>query len=111
MGNGTECTLSKFADDTGGVAYTPDGCAAIQRDLSRLEKWVERNLIQFNTVLHWDRNNHMHQYTLPGWKETLQKRTWGPGGQHGYYEPAMYPCGKGIQWYPALCLGKVLPAG
>ncbi|KAK4806752.1 hypothetical protein QYF61_005548 [Mycteria americana] len=44
-----QCTLSKFADDTkvGGVADMPEGYATIQSDLDRLEKWADRNLMQF----------------------------------------------------------------
>ncbi|XP_010181933.1 PREDICTED: kunitz-type serine protease inhibitor 6-like, partial [Mesitornis unicolor] len=45
-----ECTPSKFVDGTklGSVAVMPKGCAAIQRDLDRLEKSADRNLVKFN---------------------------------------------------------------
>lgn len=41
--------LSNFADDTklGREINRPGGCFALQRDLARLEKWANRNLMSF----------------------------------------------------------------
>ncbi|GAB0183536.1 mitochondrial enolase superfamily member 1 [Grus japonensis] len=61
------CAPSAY-DTKSGVAGTPDGCAAIQRDLNRLEKWAGNGFMEFNKwkcgVLHLGRNNPMHQYML-----------------------------------------------
>lgn len=50
LDDGAEHTLSKLADDTrlGGVVLRPEGCAAILRHLGRLERWADRDLMQFS---------------------------------------------------------------
>ena len=70
LDEGLECTISEFVDDTklGGVADTPEGCAAFQWNLGRLENWAERNLKRFNKgrcrVLHLGRKNPKNQHRL-----------------------------------------------
>ena len=67
MDSGTECTLSKSADDTElcDVVDTLEGRDVIQRDLDRLERWARVNLMKFNMakckVLHMDRGNPKHK--------------------------------------------------
>ncbi|KAK4813414.1 hypothetical protein QYF61_004751, partial [Mycteria americana] len=48
--NGMKYTLSKYVQDTElrGAVNTLEGRAALQRDLDRLEKWIEQNCMKFN---------------------------------------------------------------
>ena len=99
LDDGAGCTLSKSADDPkpGGVTDVPEGHAATQKDLVRLETRADRNLLKFNKgkckVLHLGRNNPMHQHMLGATQ--LGRR--GPGGLSGcQVEPksARCPCRK-----------------
>lgn len=48
--DGTECLLSRFANDTklGEAAGTLESHAAMQKDLVMLEKWTDGNLMKIN---------------------------------------------------------------
>ncbi|GAB0188523.1 mitochondrial enolase superfamily member 1 [Grus japonensis] len=70
MDSGTECTLSKFANDTKlcGAVHTLERRDAIQWGLNRLEKWALENLMKFNKakckVLHMGWGNPKYKYRL-----------------------------------------------
>ncbi|PKU39733.1 rna-directed dna polymerase from mobile element jockey-like [Limosa lapponica baueri] len=70
MDSGTECTLSKFSNDTKlcGAVDTLEGRDAIQSGLDRLERWACANLMKFNEakcmVLHLRQGNPRHKYRL-----------------------------------------------
>jgi len=72
MDSGTECTLSKFANDTKlcGVVDMLGGRDAIQKDLDRLERWACMNHMNFNKakckVLHVGRGNPKCKNRLGG---------------------------------------------
>lgn len=53
LDNEAECSLSKFAANTNlrGAPDAPEHHAAIQRNLSMLEKWFNRNLMKFRKVM------------------------------------------------------------
>lgn len=64
------CSLRRFSSDKKleGVIDSPESDAAIQRDINRLDKWVDRNLMKFNTwkwkVLQMAKNKPTHQNML-----------------------------------------------
>ncbi|KAK4819435.1 hypothetical protein QYF61_004585 [Mycteria americana] len=101
LDDGAECTLSKSADHTklGVVAGTRESCTARERDLDRLEKWANRNILMFNKgkckVLHWGKNNAMHQCMLGAThlESSFAEKALRVLVNH---EPAMCPCSKQV---------------
>ena len=70
INDGMECILSKFTDHTklSGVVDIKEGGDATQRDLNRLKRWAQVNLMRFSTakfrVLQLGQRNSRHIYRL-----------------------------------------------
>lgn len=77
LDDATEHTLRRFAGVTklGGAGNASYGCAAIQRDLSRVEKWVNRIRLKFRKgkcqVLHLGRKSEAPQKVLKHYLTTF----------------------------------------
>ena len=83
----------------GRVADMPEVHTSIQRDLDRMEKWADRNLMKFNQekckVLHLWRNDPVHQDVLEATsagKQLCRKGPRSPGGLQVEHESAVCPC-------------------
>ncbi|RMC00519.1 hypothetical protein DUI87_23133 [Hirundo rustica rustica] len=97
-----------FADDTklGGVADTPEGCAALQKDLERLERWAGKNSLKSNRgkcrVLHLGKNNPRHQHKLGAdlLENSSARRDLGAQVDNKLSLSQQCPCGQESQWDP-----------
>lgn len=61
----------------GGLDDIPEGSAAIQKNLNRLEKWADRNLINLDKKRHKILHSGLSNFLPPSWNSDFQKNTQG----------------------------------
>lgn len=104
---------SKTADTKlEGVPGSSNGCVAIQRNLKRLEKWADLNLMSSREgnckVLYWGRNNPIHWHRLGADQlenSLVEKDLEVPGGHQIEHEPAMNTCDRSHSLL--FCISKI----
>jgi len=114
--HGTESTISKSANDTKLVGLTdmPQGRAAFQRDLNRLQKWADKNFMRFNKgkgkLLHLGRNN---KYVLGATQleNNLAEKDLGVLVDNKLTRAGSVPLPQRRPTVSCAALGGVLPAG
>lgn len=81
----------------GGITDTPVDYVVTQRELDRMKKWDDKNLVKFNKrkckVLHLERSNARHQNRVRGWMGRKQqcKELGCPDVKQADHKPAMCP--------------------
>ena len=108
--------LSKFADDTKlwGAADMLEGWDAIQKDLDRLEPWVQENLMRLKKfkrkVLFLSQRN---QYKLENERTESSpvetSPTWATHGWEAEHQKKHGQLGNGGDPVPLLCIGEASP--
>ena len=117
--DGAERTLRELADGPklGGEAHAPEGRAAEQRGLDRLEKGAERTRMRFeqgkSKALHLGRNRPLQQDMLGhSQPESSCAEPWGPGGpQVDHFGASKVPLGQRRLTASWAAVGKALAAG
>lgn len=95
-----EYILCRFTDDRklGRSGWYIQGSHCHTEGLQQAREMSWQRLMKFNKksqVLHLGKNNPRHQCTsVPSWKATGKKRTWGTVAQQMEHKPATCPCSK-----------------
>jgi len=102
INSGTECKLSRFADDIKlwGAIATPEGQSTIQRDLAKLMSFsnLSARFITYRVAI----STISTSWETKQYSTVLPKKTWGYWLRAAGHEPATCPSSPESQPYPGL---------